>query len=343
MRAFFSGRGQSQLAGYAGTAGGVLRSRIHPLMPIAAIDLFAIVVGLGALTLVGTIVSGQHGTMFLLANDRTKDDFTSFAVSAVSALPMAMDPVLSKAAVKSAASELRSRRIARQPAGPLLVWAAMPSEEVLFGQPVLIGGPFESNNNGDTVRFVCPLNTGHPPHCGIWPPVAEESPPTNDVAVIEDRALPFQENGPKSHSGAERTQTTTATASAPATQIVAAAPVAAPAAVQSVAAPVAKAAAPVAQVAAPVVQAATPVVHAAAPVVQAAAAPVRAVAAPAQKVAAPVVQATAPVARAAVPVAQATAPVVQAAAPVAQAAAAPVQLVQSVTQSVTGGIAGLLN
>ncbi len=164
MSASFSVVGRAQLAGYAGTASGILRSRIHPLVPIAAIDVLAVAVALGAMNLVGTIVGGQRENPFLTAIDRTKDDFTTFAVKA----PMPA-PVVAKVA-PAVAEDL----------------AAVPDAELLFAPPVFIGGPFEAGQ-GDTVRFISPADVAA---TNANEPTTNEGSEPTDVAVVKEPVLP---------------------------------------------------------------------------------------------------------------------------------------------------------
>jgi hypothetical protein len=279
MSASFSVVGRAQLAGYAGTASGILRSRIHPLVPIAAIDVLAVAVALGAMNLVGTIVGGHRENPFLAAIDRTKDDFTTFAVRA----PMPA-PVVAQTAPTVAE-----------------VFAAVPDSELLFAPPVFIGGPFE-DGQGDTVRFISPVdvaatNANEPTTAASGPATGEEPQPT-DVAVVEEPLLPdpaVTDDDPQSPSVAKilsiagRTQTRALELAdqavvTPVEKVVTAGASVdlggAGAAVTSTA----SAAGPI------VTNAASSVV---APVVQAAAAPVQAVTAPVQSIAAPVVQSAA--------------------------------------------------
>ena len=160
MSASFSVVGRAQLAGYAGTASGILRSRIHPLVPIAAIDVLAVAVALGAMNLVGTIVGGHRENPFLAAIDRTKDDFTTFAVKAA-VVPQAV-PAITE------------------------VLAAVPDAELLFAPPVFIGGPFE-DGQGDTVRFISPVDVAA---TNANEPTTNEGSEPTDVAVVEEPVLP---------------------------------------------------------------------------------------------------------------------------------------------------------
>lgn len=164
MSASFSVVGRAQLAGYAGTASGILRSRIHPLVPIAAIDVLAVAVALGAMNLVGTIVGGHQDNPFFTALDRSKDDFTTFAVKA----PMPA-PVVAQAA--PAVAE---------------VLAAVPDAELLFAPPVFIGGPFE-DGQGDTVRFISPVDVSA---SNANEPTTNEGSEPTDVAAVEEPVLP---------------------------------------------------------------------------------------------------------------------------------------------------------
>jgi hypothetical protein len=330
MGASFGVVGRSQLAGYAGTAGGILRSRIHPLVPIAAIDLLAVAVALGAMNLVGTIVGGQRGNPFLSAIDQTKDDLVTFAAKAQVAPAPA--PVVAKT-VQAVAPKAKVPQV--------VVFAAMPDSELLFGQPVLIGGPFESGQ-GDTVRFICPedvvAGSGNEPTPGTTR--GEETPPT-DVAVIEEPPLlepevvdedPVSPPAAKIASIAGQTQTRALELADeavvfPLMKVVddvvplkknsnasSGTTTSAKAVVDSAGAAVTSAA----SAAVPAVSKAAHTVTAtvAAPVVQAAAAPVQAAAAPVQTIAAPVVQSVASPAQ---------------------------QVVQSVAQPVTQVVGGLLN
>ena len=164
MSASFGVVGREQLAGYASTASGILRSRIHPLVPVAAIDVLAVAVALGAMNLVGTMVGGQRENPFLAAIDRTKDDFTTFAVKA----PMPA-PVVAQAAPALAE-----------------VLDPVPDTELLFAPPVFIGGPFE-DGQGDTVRFISP---GEVAASNANEPTTNEGSEPTDVAAVEEPVLP---------------------------------------------------------------------------------------------------------------------------------------------------------
>jgi hypothetical protein len=165
MSANFDVVGRLQLAGYAGTASGILRSRIHPLVPIAAIDVLAVALALGAMNIVGTIVSGYRENPFITALDRVKDDVTAYpAIAIAPAVPKPVSTTL---------------------AALMLV----PNAELLFAPPMIIGTPFEANT-GDTVRFISPADvaaSGGSSTNGS----AEGEPSSTDIAVIEDPDPPL--------------------------------------------------------------------------------------------------------------------------------------------------------
>lgn len=315
MSASFSVVGRAQLAGYAGTASGILRSRIHPLVPIAAIDVLAVAVALGAMNLVGTIVGGQRENPFLAAIDRTKDDFTTFAVKAPMPAPLVAQAVPAVAEVL----------------------AAVPDAELLFSPPVFIGGPFEAGQ-GDTVRFISPMDVAasnaNEPTTGATGPTTGEEPQPTDVAVVEEPLLPDPEvtdTDPWSPpvakilsiAGRGQTRALELADQAVVTPLVEVVDDVVPLKKNSGTGATASAGVNLGGAGGAVTStasAAVPVVTKAAssvitPVVQAAAAPVQAVTAPVQSVAAPVVQ----------------------------SAAAVQQVVQSITQPVTQVVGGLLN
>ena len=163
MSANFDVVGRLQLAGYASAATGILRSRIHPFVPVAAIDVLAVALALGAMNIVGTMVGGHRENPFLAAIDRTKDDFTTFAVKAA-VVPQAV-PAITE------------------------VLAAVPDAELLFAPPVFIGGPFE-DGQGDTVRFISP---GDVAATNPNEPTTNEGSEPTDVAVVEEPLLPVPE------------------------------------------------------------------------------------------------------------------------------------------------------
>lgn len=163
MSASFGDVGRLQLAGYAGAATGILRSRIHPLVPIAAIDVLAVALALGAMNIVGTMVSGHRENPFMGDIGRAKDDLALFAV---------------------VAPEPPSDRTSKV-APTAIALAAVPDVELLFAAPVLIGGPFEAGQ-GDTVRFVS-LEGGSG---SSGPAAGADQPPPSDVAETEDPTPP---------------------------------------------------------------------------------------------------------------------------------------------------------
>jgi hypothetical protein len=157
MSASFGDVGRLQLAGYASAATGILRSRIHPLVPVAAIDVLAVALALGAMNIVGTMVGGHRENPFMGDLGRTKDDVAIF--SAIAVPPCATSKIAPTA----------------------VALAGVPDVELLFGAPVLIGGPFEGGQ-GDTVRFVSPEDVAS----SSGPATGADQPPGSDMAKTED-------------------------------------------------------------------------------------------------------------------------------------------------------------
>jgi hypothetical protein len=283
MSASFGDVGRLQLAGYASAATGILRSRIHPLVPVAAIDVLAVALALGAMNIVGTMVGGYRENPFIGDIGRTKDDLALFAVVAPEPPP--------------------SDRISKV-APTAIALAAVPDVELLFAAPILIGGPFEGGQ-GDTVRFVS-LEGGSgssgPAAGADQPPpsvVAESEDPTSPIPIPDASDDPSSPPLAKILSIAGRTQARAVElASRVAEPIIKAAdrsanlvPLQKYSSNNAAGGTTAKAT--VVTVAAPVtatVAAAPPVASAATTAVAAVAAPVQAVAAPVQAVTAPVQQ-----------------------------------------------------
>lgn len=114
--------GRLQLAGYAGTAAGILRSRVHPLIAVSVVDILAVALGLGALYVAGVMVTGSHPAQFIASET---------AVGNAAAQPARTAPIV--AAQTPAAQKTPAAR-------PAVVYAALPTDEVFFSDPVYIGG-----------------------------------------------------------------------------------------------------------------------------------------------------------------------------------------------------------
>jgi hypothetical protein len=187
MSVSFNDVGRLQLGGYASAATGILRSRIHPLVPVAAIDVLAVALALGAMNIVGTMVGGHRENPFMGDVGRSKDDLAMFSATAVP---------------PGATSKIAPTAVAL---------AAVPDVELLFAAPVLIGSPFEAGQ-GDTVRFVSledgASSSGPAAGAGQTPPadVAESEDPTPSIPIPDASDDPSSPPVAKILSIAGRTQ-----------------------------------------------------------------------------------------------------------------------------------------